>query len=127
MIEIKDVCLSVGQKPLLDRVSLTCRPGTLTALVGPNGAGKSTLLSIIAGDVAPDRGEVSLNDRPMARLSVRDLAQIRSVFPQGSSIRFSYQVHEVVAMGRAFRDLPPEEDELAIDAAMAQAEVAHLA
>ena len=70
MIEIKDVCLSVGQKPLLDRVSLTCRPGTLTALVGPNGAGKSTLLSIIAGDVAPDRGEVSLNDRPMARLSV---------------------------------------------------------
>lgn len=127
MIEIKDVCLSVGQKPLLDRVSLTCRPGTLTALVGPNGAGKSTLLSIIAGDVAPDRGEVSLNDRPMARLSVRDLAQIRSVFPQGSSIRFSYQVHEVVAMGRAFRDLPPEEDELAIDAAMAQTEVAHLA
>lgn len=127
MIEVSNVSLSVGEKLLLDRVSLTCRPGTVTALVGPNGAGKSTLLSVIAGDIAPDRGEVSLNDRPMTRLGVRDLAQIRSVFPQGSSIRFGYQVHEVVAMGRAFRDLPPNEDEAAINTAMAQAEVAHLA
>lgn len=127
MIEVRNVSLSIGDKTLLDRVSLTCRPGTVTALVGPNGAGKSTLLSVIAGDHSPDSGTVRLDGRPMAKCSIRDLAQIRSVFPQGSAIRFGYQVHEVVAMGRAFRDLPPGEDDAVIDRAMAQAEIAHMA
>lgn len=127
MIEVCNVSLSVEGKLLLDDVSLTCRPGTVTALVGPNGAGKSTLLSAIAGDLVPDRGEVRLNGKPMKHYSVRDLAQIRAVFPQGSSIRFGYQVHEVVGMGRAFRDLPPDDDATVIDAAMTQAEIAHMA
>lgn len=127
MIDVRNVSLSIGEKTLLDQVNLTCRPGTVTALVGPNGAGKSTLLSVIAGDHKPDSGEVLLNDRPLHRFSIRDLAQLRSVFPQGSAIRFGYQVHEVVAMGRAFRDLPPGEDDAVIDRAMAQAEIAHMA
>lgn len=127
MIEVQDVSLSIGGKRLLARVSLTCRPGTVTALVGPNGAGKSTLLSAIAGDLTPDRGEIRLNGQRLASLSIRDLAQIRAVFPQGSAIRFGYQVHEVISMGRAFRDLPPDRDEEAIDAAMQQAEVGHMA
>lgn len=127
MIALHDVSLRIGDKLLLDRVGVTCRPGTVTALVGPNGAGKSTLLSVIAGDLSPDSGEVRLNGRPIAEFSIRDLAQIRAVFPQGSSIRFGYQVHEVVAMGRAFRDLPADQDDAAIDSAMAQAEIAHMA
>lgn len=127
MIEVSDVSLSIDGKSLLNGINLTCRPGTVTALVGPNGAGKSTLLSVIAGDVTPDRGSVRLNGSPMQRLSIRDLAQIRAVFPQGASIRFGYQVHEVVAMGRAFRDLPPDEDGQAIDAAMARSEMSDMA
>lgn len=127
MIEVRDVTLSIGEKRLLDRVSLTCQPGTVTALVGPNGAGKSTLLSAIAGDLSPDEGAVRLNGRAMPDLSIRDLAQVRAVFPQGSSIRFGYQVHEVVSMGRAFRNLPIDHDEIVIDRAMQRAEVAHMA
>ncbi|WP_432738317.1 ATP-binding cassette domain-containing protein [Maridesulfovibrio sp. FT414] len=42
-------------------VSLTCAPGTLTAIVGPSGAGKSTLVRIIAGLDKPDDGTLSLN------------------------------------------------------------------
>lgn len=127
MIEVRNVSLSIGSKTLLDKVSVTCQPGTVTALVGPNGAGKSTLLSVIAGDHSPDQGEVLLNKRSVADLSIRDLAQLRSVFPQGSAVRFGYQVHEIVSMGRAFRDLPTSDDDAAIDAAMAQAEISHLA
>lgn len=39
-------------------VSLTCDPGSFTALIGPSGCGKSTLLKIIAGLDRPDRGGV---------------------------------------------------------------------
>ncbi|MCQ0971954.1 heme ABC transporter ATP-binding protein [Paracoccus sp. TK19116] len=126
MIEAQDITLRIGGKSLLDRVSLTCRPGTVTALVGPNGAGKSTLLSVIAGDLMPDKGHVRLNGKLMSDLKVHDLAQLRAVFPQGSAIRFAYPVREVVSMGRAFRDLSPDGDDRAIDAAMSQAEIMHL-
>lgn len=126
MIAVENVTLSVEGKTLLDDVSLACSAGSLTALVGPNGAGKSTLLSIIAGDATPDRGKALLNGKDIRTLKVREMAQIRSVFPQGSVIRFGYTVEEVVAMGRAFRDLPPDEDARAIADAMTGAEVDHM-
>lgn len=127
MIELRDVSLSIKGKPLLRNVSLHCGKGTVTALCGPNGAGKSTLLSVIAGDMAPDTGAVYLMGQPLARHSVRELAQIRSVFPQGAPIRFGYTVEEVVAMGRAFRNLPPDQDATITTEAMAEAEISHLA
>ncbi|MCO5072184.1 MAG: heme ABC transporter ATP-binding protein [Rhizobiaceae bacterium] len=127
MIEVKDVTVTIEGFNLLERVSTTCMPGTLTALVGPNGAGKSTLLSVIAGDRASSLGTVRLAGREVSAYSVRELAQIRSVFPQGSVIRFGYTVEEVVAMGRAFRDLPPADDQRAVFDAMAASEVGHMA
>lgn len=126
MIEVSDVVFGIGGKTLLQGVSLTCAPGTLTALVGPNGAGKSTLLSVIAGDATPKSGLVCLDGRPVQRMRIRELAQLRSVFPQGSEIRFSYLVEDVVEMGRAFRDLPLDEDRVAIDTALIDSEITHL-
>ena len=127
MIEARSVTVRVGRRTLLDAVDLSCAPGSLTALVGPNGAGKSTLLSVVAGDRTPEAGTVLLCGRPVPGYSVRELAQVRSVFPQGSVIRFGYSVAEVVAMGRAFRDLPPGEDEGTIGRAMRETEIEAMA
>lgn len=127
MIELRDVTVSIEGRDLLHKVSMSCAPGTLTALVGPNGAGKSTLLSVVAGDREVDSGEVLLNGKEVNRYSVHALAQLRSVFPQGSVIRFGYTVEEVVAMGRAFRDLPPDQDEAAVLGALRTSEVEHMA
>ena len=54
-----------GSLPVLDRVSLTIPGGGVVALVGPNGCGKSTLLRVIAGLLAPARGEALLDDAPI--------------------------------------------------------------
>jgi NitT/TauT family transport system ATP-binding protein len=51
----------------LERVSLTCEPGSFTALIGPSGCGKSTLLRLALGLEAPSAGEVTIGgDRPLA-------------------------------------------------------------
>lgn len=50
----------VFDKPALDDLNLSLRPGEFYALLGPNGAGKTTSLRIVAGLLRPDRGSVSI-------------------------------------------------------------------
>ncbi|MDR2696384.1 MAG: ABC transporter ATP-binding protein, partial [Deltaproteobacteria bacterium] len=49
-----------------EAVSLSVRPGSMTALAGPDGAGKSTLLRIIAGLLVPERGSLHFADGILA-------------------------------------------------------------
>ncbi|MFC8275520.1 ABC-F family ATP-binding cassette domain-containing protein [Streptomyces sp. NPDC057271] len=58
-ISLHEVTVSRGERLLLDRISLTVRPGERVGIVGENGAGKSTLLRLLAGLEAPDEGEVT--------------------------------------------------------------------
>ena len=51
---------AVGEKVLLDNVTLSFLPGAKIGVVGPNGAGKSTLLKIMAGMDRPNNGEAEL-------------------------------------------------------------------
>ncbi|MFP5300752.1 heme ABC transporter ATP-binding protein [Cobetia sp. SIMBA_158] len=127
MLNLHQVSLTHNGAQLLEDITLACPAGSLTALIGPNGAGKSTLLGLMAGDRLPSQGELRLEGRSIAEYSVRDLAARRAVMPQDNVLRFAYRVDEVVAMGRALRDLPPNEDDACIAKAMADVEILHLA
>jgi ATP-binding cassette subfamily F protein uup len=59
----QEISKAFGANPLFQNVSFTISDGDRIGLIGPNGSGKSTLLKILAGDVAPDSGEVSLRKR----------------------------------------------------------------
>ena len=50
----------VGEKLILDDVTMAFLPGAKIGMVGPNGAGKSTILKIMAGLDAPSNGEAKL-------------------------------------------------------------------
>jgi ABC-type multidrug transport system ATPase subunit len=58
-LDVRDVNVTIaGNRTLLDRVSFSVKPATLTAVIGPSGSGKSTLLNVIAGSTRPDSGAV---------------------------------------------------------------------
>jgi len=58
LLSLKDVSLAFGGPALLDKVSLSVSKGMRAALTGRNGEGKSSLMKVIAGQLAPDSGEI---------------------------------------------------------------------
>lgn len=119
----------VGAHELLAGVGLEIVYGRVLALVGPNGAGKSTLLSVLTGDAAASAGSVLLDGRPLAAWRTRELARTRAVLLQAQHVAFSFTAREVVEMGRApwTGTERADADEERIAAAMARADVTHLA
>jgi signal transduction histidine kinase/ABC-type multidrug transport system ATPase subunit len=65
LLTVSGLSVSFGPVRALDNVSLSVRPGELIALAGENGAGKTTLVRCIAGDVAPQAGEIFLAGKPV--------------------------------------------------------------
>jgi ATPase subunit of ABC transporter with duplicated ATPase domains len=51
------------EKPLLRKFSLNVEAGEKIAIIGPNGIGKTTLLRCLAGDLAPDAGQVKWTEK----------------------------------------------------------------
>jgi ATP-binding cassette subfamily F protein 3 len=69
-VHVTSVALSYGADEVLADVSAIIRPRDRVALVGRNGAGKTTLLRLLAGELGPDRGEISAP--PGTRVALHD-------------------------------------------------------
>jgi branched-chain amino acid transport system permease protein len=65
VLEARGLVKRYGKHTALDGLDLRLEPGSVVALIGPNGSGKTTALRIISGAVAPDLGQVLLDDRPV--------------------------------------------------------------
>lgn len=68
LLTVSDVSLRFSDRKLFDDVNIKFTKGNTYGLIGANGAGKSTFLKILAGDIEPTTGNISLG--PDERLSV---------------------------------------------------------
>lgn len=63
LVECRDIYKSFGEKHILRGISFKIRHGEAVGIIGPSGTGKSTVLKIIAGLLAPDKGDVYICGR----------------------------------------------------------------
>ena len=70
------ITVVMGEKTLLNDVSVVARRGEVLGLIGPNGAGKSTLLSVLSGDLIPSSGSVSICGYDPVQASALELAEV---------------------------------------------------
>ncbi|MDR6900489.1 heme ABC transporter ATP-binding protein [Rhizobium miluonense] len=98
MIDVSNLSVRLAGKPVIEDISFTAEAGTLTAICGPNGSGKTTTMKAISGELAY-RGSARMNGTEIAGLKAWQLAEMRGVLPQASSISFPFTVREIVRMG----------------------------
>lgn len=88
MLEIKNLCVSVDDKPILKGVNLTVRAGEVHAIMGPNGSGKSTLAHVLSGrdGYSVTEGSVSFDGHDLLALPPEERAR------EGVFLAFQYPV-----------------------------------
>ena len=99
MLAAKGLLKRYGTRTVVDGVDISVERGEIVGLLGPNGAGKTTTFYMIVGLIAPDAGDVWLDDQPIthlpvhlrARRGIGYLAQEPSVF-RGLTVEHNIQV-----------------------------------
>jgi iron complex transport system ATP-binding protein len=98
MITIDEVTIVVDGREIIYDYSEQIPAGSITVIVGPNGCGKSTLLAAIAGDIAPDKGIITIDDLHPILTAANTLAGIRSMVIQNQSFTLGFTVRQVIEM-----------------------------
>ncbi|MDJ0663437.1 MAG: ABC transporter ATP-binding protein [Acidimicrobiia bacterium] len=112
----------------LSEVDLHIHPGERVALLGPNGAGKTTLILHMNGIHMPQEGTVAVSGLQLAKDTVMEVRRrVGIVFQDPDDQLFMPTVREDVEFGPRNLDLPRDEIDRRVDAALEAMEVADLA
>jgi iron complex transport system ATP-binding protein len=98
MITIDEITIVVDGREIIYDYSEQIPAGSITVIVGPNGCGKSTLLAAIAGDIATDKGTITIDDHHPILTAANTLAGIRSMVVQNQSFVLGFTVRQVIEM-----------------------------
>jgi zinc transport system ATP-binding protein len=58
LVDCDDITVRLGDRPVLEKVSIVVQPGEIVTLIGPNGSGKTTLVRTILGLQTPQGGRI---------------------------------------------------------------------
>ncbi|HTN51877.1 MAG TPA: ABC transporter ATP-binding protein [Anaeromyxobacter sp.] len=106
MLVVEDLHAGYGLSEVLQGASLEVKAGTVVALIGANGAGKTTTMRAISGLLAPTRGRVLLDGRPVEGLPASRIARLGLAHaPEGRQVFGPLSTEDNLLLG-AYRRLP---------------------
>ncbi|SIO44322.1 ATP-binding cassette domain-containing protein [Paraburkholderia phenazinium] len=100
LYQLSGVDFSIGDRLLLQSISLDIAPGQVVGLIGHNGSGKTSLMRLLARLHQPTRGSIHFDGAPLASWPHRRFAQQVAHLPQYTPSTDGLLVRELVALGR---------------------------
>jgi len=99
-LEARAITSAIGEKILVDTVSVCVAPGEFVGIVGPNGAGKTSLLRCLGALRKPTAGTVLLDGRELSRWPRKALARTMAFVQQENAADTDITVRDAVMLGR---------------------------
>ncbi|MGE5183912.1 MAG: ABC transporter ATP-binding protein [Acidobacteriota bacterium] len=97
-VEVKDLTIKYGERPVLDHVTFSLPKGTITAIVGRTGSGKSTLVEALCRLVDVPAGTIFIDGRDITTIPLASLRAQLGYAPQEAFL-FSTTIADNVTMG----------------------------
>ena len=106
ILKIEELYFSYDSTPLISNLELTIHAGEMISIVGTNGAGKSTLAKLICGFEQPDSGRMTLFQKDLSSLSIKEIADSVGYVMQNPNLMISKNIlFDEVASGLVNRGL----------------------
>lgn len=123
VFEIQDLHFAYGKHQVLQGLDLVIHEGTITTMIGANGCGKSTLFNLMTKNLRADRGRISLKDRLVDDIKIKDFAKQVAIVHQYNTAPADLSVEKLISLGRSpYHTMglspDPEEDEKKVKWAM---------
>jgi iron complex transport system ATP-binding protein len=129
-LEARDISVAIGDRRIVDGVSIAVSSGEIVGLIGPNGAGKSTLLRAVLGLIGKSSGKITLDDADFLAMPARERARAVAFLPQDRRVEWRLPAGDVVMLGRYPHQSgfggPSPEDQAAVDRALGAVDAAAL-
>lgn len=100
MITLNNICVSFGEKKVLNELNACADSGDFIIILGTNGSGKSTLFDVIAGRIQPQHGSVIIDNTDVSTMSELRRASLVTRIFQNPSLNCAghLTVHENLAL-----------------------------
>ncbi len=102
-IELRNISLSYGEKPVLKNISLSVKGGTHVAILGPTAAGKSQLLNLLTDLIKPDNGTILFDGKEIESYD-KDSFRRQIGFVLQDSVIFNMSLRENIAFSDQVTD-----------------------
>lgn len=99
-LALQNINITLGEKKIIQDVSLAVQNGDFVGIIGPNGSGKSTLLRSIYRVIEPSSGTILLGGQDLKKIKLAESAKKMGVVGQFNTVDFDFTVFEMVMMGR---------------------------
>lgn len=100
MIEIKDLNYFIGDKKILNSISIDLPKNKTIALIGPNGAGKSSLLNLMGQSIEIQSGTILFDGMDIKKTDAMTIAKKISLLQQDTKINIRISVNDLMTFSR---------------------------
>ena len=117
VLQVKGLYKSYNKRQILNNISIFVQSGEIVGLLGPNGAGKTTCFYVACGLVAPDKGQVFINQDNVTTLPMHQRSELGLAYlPQEASIFRQLSVEDnIMAILQVRQDIDKKQQKLELE------------
>ncbi|GKV64043.1 MULTISPECIES: ABC transporter ATP-binding protein [unclassified Sporosarcina] len=108
IVELQNLTKVIGNKKIIDNVSLSLYPGQITGFLGPNGAGKTTTIRMMVGLMKRTSGEILIDGKPLSEDFEEGLAKVGVIVENPEMYKFMSGYKNLLHFARMQKNISKE-------------------